>query len=332
MSVTSVFDSLTFESSSQNNAPEAFAFDIDSHFEACAEINGAFDAIDLLAQQEASMEAIYASLESTDLNSLDAAAVAAINAVVDKSLLAFQGIDAIVTMSQEAEGEEDKKETGKNSKGFNERVKAMRDRIVVLAKKIKAKIGDWYRKFRTGQEKLIAKAEEVKDAIKGEVVIAKPAKAFVVDGALVKPADIDNVAKKLQELVAKGYKGKDVDYIQMTGDTSIQLRVTKEGSFRVAFKDPKSPTELKETKLSESDALGLVESAIKALQLVNSIDHKMVTEQYSKKAMELIEAGKPIDEAQAELSLMRALTYTVPMRLASDLSTIISQIGSATSK
>lgn len=322
MSALQILESLTTES---RKTETGFEFQISDYFEVAAEVQEAHDAIALLSQQQTAMESILANLEG-NVESLDDNAIAAINSTVKTALVAFGDIDAIVTLSVEEEGGEDKKATAKEGKSFKQRVGDMKKTVQMFIKKIAAKIGDFYRKFKTGQKSLIKKANEVKEAIKGEVKLEKASKAFLIGDEAV-------TAEKLKEIT----DNMTADYI--TGEPEAkEVMITGGRKFVVKVEDGKVSSSIAaETKKEDAgevtmkaeEAKKLIEGAVTALEAIGKIDHGKISKAYLKESEDALEKGESMDKVNARIQYMRALTLTLPSAVAKDIASMVSQISKA---
>lgn len=306
-----------------------FEFTLDNFFELDAELEQHFDSIALINNQMAILENIQDKFE-TEVSQLTPAAVGVVNAIVSTSLVAFTGVDAFesVTLSaEEAKGEDEKEgdtktKANKSGKSMKERAGDLKNKVVLIFKKIGAKIGDVIRKFRTGQSRLISNLEAVKAKAEDskDYKITSVSKAFYIGKDLVSPKSIGELTKVVQTQFAKETADNSYE-VEVTGGQKFQVNVESGGKVTNKFVDAEA-NPMKELSLKGDAVKDLCDELIKMLKSFSAIDHGKITKEFLKTTETLMANGASMDVANSRVQYLRALTVTVPVKVAKDVVSI----------
>lgn len=328
MSVNSILANYAAESSKPAAKQEDYVMSLESYFTPDYEMESNLDAAQILLGQLANLESVEAIVVGANTELTPVAANMLNQTIIAAMPYATFGESMVSLFDVEEEKEEGK--TAKKSMFDKDKLKAnakkIKDEVMRLIKKASNFIADYYRKFKTGTEKLVTKLEETKAALKGDIEIEKASPAFFIESKQAKASQLKTIATA----ITNAFVPEDEDgtaTMQLPGNKVVTIKTEKGGKSTITVKDFGDVAQPK-VSMSKSDAEAMLDAAIELAKDIGKIDHKKVSAMFDKDLKTLIENGAKMDVANTRVSYMRAITVTIPTLVAKALTGINAGIAS----
>lgn len=317
----SLYDLLDLSTESVKDRLQDNELPLEAYFEAPYELESHLDAVELLEMQIANVEQAVAKLEVGGVK-MNAAALAVFEATMNMaapSVLLGEGFGATLSTEDNAEDQ-----VVLSTESIKEKLVAGKNKARDLIMKAINFVMDYWRKFRTGTDKLVKKLEEAKGKAK-DVDVKSASDALFIGNKVISAGGVSSTVK---EVMKYGIALKNADAsIAGSMDFFGAKKVTfsgKDGKF--AYKEEAANPSSKEVKMSKADVEAVLDACKAGAESIGKIDHKGVTDAIQKKVEAGREEGSTANPAYFAKAL-RTLTVKMPAAAASAMSKVPGGLG-----